>query len=314
MPRPATARTARTSPLTYTTARTGSPPDVKRALPCRPFPLRTITSITMSWQIKGRADHRSTETAVRHRVRGAAEPFGGSARSPSPAVVRSDDRRHRSDQAGPASPQGATTWVEPLQRPTGATPNTYNLDISPWGSRRVSARRQPSATRRWLAQLKCIGGSQPEPVPRLRHGVSNLKDELADGARRPTRRTRARPARAAPRLWGTTQPWSCVAIQTGGDEPGGRRPEQANPRRRQAVHVHLSEPLELVPEPSRWRPADRAGLPDAVRHLQRQRQRRPSRSPTSRRSTSPAGPARVADSRTHARGTVTTRSRTTTPA
>ena len=66
--------------------------------------------------------------------------------------------------------------------------------------------------------MRVAGGSQNQSLD-CDPDVSNLKAELADGLR--ARRTRATqgppPVPDSPgTLWATAQPWTCVAVQTGG--------------------------------------------------------------------------------------------------
>ena len=78
--------------------------------------------------------------------------------------------------------------------------------------------------------------------------------------------------RARAPLWGTSQPWACVAIQTG--QATNQVSKGLNTRilgNDKPTLVHLAEPLELLPGAPRRRPARRARLPDPLRHVQRHR-------------------------------------------
>jgi hypothetical protein len=66
-----------------------------------------------------------------------------------------------------------------------------------------------------IVALRVIGGSQNQSLD-CDPGVSQLKDELAAGcAPQYTRNTGSTCPGSPTTLWGTAQPWACVAVQTG---------------------------------------------------------------------------------------------------
>jgi hypothetical protein len=110
--------------------------------------------------------------------------------------------------------QGASKWVNSLERPTGPTPNTYNLDISVGIKASLGAAASVSDP---PVALRVIGGSQNQSL-NCDQGYNNLSDELANGCRETyTINTGSPncPTINRTTLWGTSQPWSCVAISTG---------------------------------------------------------------------------------------------------
>lgn len=109
--------------------------------------------------------------------------------------------------------QGATKWVNSLERPTGATPFTYNLDVSVGIQASLAAAASASDP---PVALKVLG-NQTQSL-NCDTGYTTLSAELANGCRETyTVNTGSPDCETVNKttLWATPQPWSCVAISTG---------------------------------------------------------------------------------------------------
>ena len=88
------------------------------------------------------------------------------------------------------------------------------------------------------------GGRQPEPVVDCDPGISKLEGELAAGCAPTYGRNDGPQSCPTPRaLWGTAQPWFCVATQTGGatnQVPNGLNERILGSAQAQ---LHLAQPL-----------------------------------------------------------------------
>jgi hypothetical protein len=109
--------------------------------------------------------------------------------------------------------QGGTKWINSLERPTGATPFVYNLDVSVGIKASLAAAASASDP---PVALKVIG-NQTQSL-NCDKGYTTLADELANGCRETyTINTGSPDCETVNKttLWGTAQPWPCVAISTG---------------------------------------------------------------------------------------------------
>jgi hypothetical protein len=103
-----------------------------------------------------------------------------------------------------------TFWADSFQ--SDASPNTHNLAIKLGITSSLGNAQSVSDP---IVALRVIGGSQNQSLD-CDPDTSNLADELATGCR-PTyaKNTGTACPGNASALWGTPQPWPCVAIQTG---------------------------------------------------------------------------------------------------
>jgi Putative Flp pilus-assembly TadE/G-like len=103
-----------------------------------------------------------------------------------------------------------TFWADSFQR--DATPNTHRLVVKLGMTASLGNAQSVSDA---IVALRVIGGSQNQSLD-CDPNYSNLSDELANGCR-PTyaKNTGTACPNNASALWGTPQPWPCVAIQTG---------------------------------------------------------------------------------------------------
>ena len=164
--------------------------------------------ITLSWQIK---DNITINGNGCNTGQGCSGTFEGGS-----LVQRSFGATEA--RSGPIKlaqiSQGATTWVNSLQRPTGATPTSYNLDVTLGIKASLGAAAAVSDP---PVALRVIGGSQNQSL-NCDQGYSTLSDELAFGCRETYTLNTGSPNCSTinrTTLWGTAQPWSCVAISTG---------------------------------------------------------------------------------------------------
>jgi hypothetical protein len=167
--------------------------------------------ITMSWQIK---DNITINGNGCNTGQGCSGTFEGGS-----LVQRSFGATDA--RSGPIKlvqvSQGATTWVNSLQRPAAGNPAvSYNLDISVGIKASLGAAAAASDP---PVALKVIGGSQSQAL-NCDQGYTTLSDELANGCRETY--TINTTGCLAPvdisnktKLWASAQPWSCVAIATG---------------------------------------------------------------------------------------------------
>jgi hypothetical protein len=163
--------------------------------------------ITMSWKLKDAVTINGQDC----NTSGCSGTFGGGS-----TVQRSYSATEA--RSGPIKlievSQGAAKWVNSLERPTGATPFVYNLDVSVGIKASLGAAAAVSDP---PVALKVVGGSQNQSL-NCDTGYTLLSDELANGCRETyTINTGSPDCRTINRttLWGTLQPWSCVAIATG---------------------------------------------------------------------------------------------------
>jgi hypothetical protein len=103
-----------------------------------------------------------------------------------------------------------TFWADSFQ--SNATPNTHKLVLK-IGIKSSLSNAQSVADP--IVALRVIGGSQNQSLD-CDPNYSNLADELANGCR-PTyaKNTGTACPNSPSALWGSPQPWACVAIQTG---------------------------------------------------------------------------------------------------
>jgi hypothetical protein len=103
-----------------------------------------------------------------------------------------------------------TFWADSFQ--ADASPNTHNLAVKLGITASLGNAQGVSDP---VVALRVIGGSQNQSLD-CDPNYSNLADELASGCR-PTysKNTGTACPNNASALWGTPQPWACVAIQTG---------------------------------------------------------------------------------------------------
>jgi hypothetical protein len=103
-----------------------------------------------------------------------------------------------------------TFWADSFQ--SDASPNTHNLAVKLGITSSLGNAQSVSDP---IVALRVIGGSQNQSLD-CDPNTSNLADELATGCR-PTymKNTGTACPNNASALWGTAQPWPCVAIQTG---------------------------------------------------------------------------------------------------
>ena len=111
--------------------------------------------------------------------------------------------------------QGASKWVNSLQRPAAGNPaNSYNLDVSVAIKASLGAAAAVSDP---PVALKVVGGSLQQSL-NCDTGYNTLWEELAFGCRETyTINTGSPNCTTINRttLWGTSQPWRCVAVSTG---------------------------------------------------------------------------------------------------
>jgi putative Flp pilus-assembly TadE/G-like protein len=98
-------------------------------------------------------------------------------------------------------------WVNSLQRTT-----SHNLVVKVGIKASLG---NASAVSDPVVSLRVVGGSQNQSLD-CDPGYSNLKDELAQGCRPTYSKNTGTPCPGnASALWGSAQPWPCVALQTG---------------------------------------------------------------------------------------------------
>jgi hypothetical protein len=103
-----------------------------------------------------------------------------------------------------------TFWADSFQ--SNASPNTHNLAIKLGITASLGNAQSVSDP---IVALRVIGGSQNQSLD-CDPNTSNLADELATGCRPIyAKNTGTACPNNASALWGTPQPWACVAIQTG---------------------------------------------------------------------------------------------------
>jgi hypothetical protein len=164
--------------------------------------------ITMSWKVKDSTVTINGNACGGSGCTGTFEGGGTIQRS-----FAASDARTGPIRLAQVS-QGATTWVNSLQRPTGVTPTSYNLDVSVGIKASLGAAAAVSDP---PVALRVIGGSQNQSL-NCDQGYSTLSDELAFGCRETYTINTGSPNCSTinrSTLWGTVQPWKCVAISTG---------------------------------------------------------------------------------------------------
>jgi Putative Flp pilus-assembly TadE/G-like len=103
--------------------------------------------------------------------------------------------------------EGSSFWINSLQRGT-----THDLVVKV-GIKASLGNAQSVADP--IVSLRVVGGSQNQSLD-CDPGYSNLKDELAYGCRPLYTNNTGTACPGSPSsLWGSAQPWACVAVQTG---------------------------------------------------------------------------------------------------
>jgi hypothetical protein len=103
-----------------------------------------------------------------------------------------------------------TFWADSFQR--NASPNTHKLVIKLGITASLANAQSVSDP---IVALRVIGGSQNQSLD-CDPNYSNLSDELASGCRPTYAKNTGQVCPNSPSaLWGSAQPWPCVAIQTG---------------------------------------------------------------------------------------------------